>query len=369
MIKAKHVAVFVLILFIIGAGIVYARPIINSNGGSAAGVSPTVSSCPEIAQAVAPWYCNQINQAAAAIWAKWEPIAILVVLASFMLAVIIFTIGVASKNSKIKEFGIGEIYESVATMIIVAMFLFISATMFGILPAITTGNINPYTTALTYIGKNINQTIYLQKIMFNSYMIGSFYASLTLKITVGTFVIPISMLWSLPITVYYLLPVAAISSIVLEALLLLYSEFYMILFFMYASIPVFLIPGIILRAIFPTRSIGGMMMAIAIGFYFLMPVLFAVAFYFTSSSSLAVLYSGAQAIAANGQGSSSISNAISPSSPLVLAIKNIQQGMGAYWMSILFYPALIIAIVYESIMIISEFIGGATKSSGLLRAI
>ncbi|MGC8675948.1 MAG: hypothetical protein ACP5T3_00315 [Candidatus Micrarchaeia archaeon] len=328
-----------------------------------------MSSCPQIAQAVAPWYCNQINQAAAAIWAKWEPIAAVAAFASFVLAVIIFTIGIAIRNNKVKEFGIGEMYEAVATIIMVVMFLFISATMFGILPAITTGNIDPYTVALTYISKNINETLYLQRIMFNSYMIGSYYASISLIVSIGDSSIPISMLWNLPVTVYYLLPVDAISSIVLEALLLLYTEFYMILFFMYASIPVFLIPGIVLRALFPTRSVGGMMIAIAIGFYFIMPILFAVAFYFTSSSALASVYSGAQAIAANGQGSSSITNAISPTSPLVLAIKNIQSGMGAYWMSILFYPALIIAIVYESIMVIGEFIGGFAKSSGLLRAI
>ncbi|MEM3781457.1 MAG: hypothetical protein QXT43_00640 [Candidatus Micrarchaeaceae archaeon] len=337
-------------------------------GTANAQASPTVASCPSIAQTVAPWYCNQINQAAAAIWAKWEPLVLVVVLISFMLAIIIFTVGTAFRNNKIKEFGIGEMYESVATLIIAAMFLFISATMFGIIPAITTGNINPYTTALTYIGKNINQTTYLQRVLFYSYMTGSFFSSLALTIKYGGFSIPISMVWSLPVKIYYLLPAAAISSIVLDALLLLYSEFYMILFFMYASIPVFLIPGILLRAIFPTRSIGGMMMAIAIGFYFLMPLLFAIAFYFTSSSSLAVLYSGAQAIAANGQGSSSISNAISPTSPLVLAIKNIQQGMGAYWVSILFYPALIIAIVYQSILIIADFLGGVARSK-LLRAV
>ncbi|MGC8629355.1 MAG: hypothetical protein ACP5T4_04080, partial [Candidatus Micrarchaeia archaeon] len=244
------------------------------------------------------------------------------------------------------------------------------AVMLGILPAFATGNIDPYTTALTYLGKNINATIELEKSLYNTYLIDSYYSSISLTITAGgleNFVVP--PIWAFPIEIYYLMPINAVTSMILEALLLLYTEFYAILFFMYVSIPVFLIPGIILRALFPTRSVGGMMMAIAIGFYFIMPVLFSIAFYFTSTSVLATINTETQEIVSNSQGTGIEQNAISPTSPLVTAVQGIGSTMGTYWIGLLFYPALIIAITYESIMVMADFIGGFAKTSGLLRAI
>jgi len=366
----------IFILFALLSGIVYARPIpiskilLQSGGGPAS--APTLQECMQngIVSTLAPWYCSQINEAAAEIWYEWEPIAAVTALAALILAIIIFVIGAAIKNEKIRNFGLGEIYEAIATIIIVVLFLYLSATMFGILPSITTGNIDPYSTALTYISHEIGQTMYLERVMFSSYLVDSYYASIKLKVNIGDLSLPpVTEVLSRAINLLFLLPINAISSMILDGLFLLYMEFYAILFFMYASIPVFLIPGIILRALFPTRSAGGMMIAIAIGFYFIMPTLFAVAFYFTSTSAMSTLYTEAETIAQYSQGTGVETNAASPTSPLVLAIKGIQQGMGPFWLSLLFYPALIIAITYQSINIIAEFIGGFAKTTGRLRAV
>ena len=321
---------------LVGILVIFAFILLGSVHASSS--TPTFTECEKggIINISAPWYCNEINQAAASV------------------------------------FGMGEIYEATATLLIVIAFLFLAGTLFGIIPSMAVGNIDPYTTALQYISKNVNETMFLEKVMFNGYLVDSFYTSINLQLTVGGYVLPnfIVPVFASLINIFFIAPIKVLSGLVLDALFLLYTEFYAIIFFMYASIPVFLIPGIILRAIFPTRSVGGMMIAIAIGFYFVMPLLFAVAFYFTSNSALASVYSAAQALAANSQGTGVELNAISPTSPLVLDIKNIQSGMGAYWMSILFYPALIIAVVYESIVIIAQFIGGATKaSSKMLRAV
>ncbi|MGC8628673.1 MAG: hypothetical protein ACP5T4_00475 [Candidatus Micrarchaeia archaeon] len=339
---------------------------------SSSASAPTLQQCESsgIVETTAPWYCNQINQAAARIWTKWEPIAVAAAFAAFLVAFIIFVIGVAIKNETVRNFGLGEIYEAVASLIIVVIFLFLSATLFGIIPSMATGNIDPYTTALTYVANTINATAGLEKVLFNSYMVDAFYANTFLAIIVGSEMRYANYLpWAYLIVVYYLLPLDVLAPVLLEALLLLYTEFYAILFFMYASIPIFLIPGIILRAIFPTRSIGGMMMAIAISFYLIMPLLFSIAFYFTNSTALSLLYNSAEEVSKYSAGSGVELNAISPTSPLVLTIQGIEQGMGAYWMSLLFYPSLIIAIVYESIVIIADFIGGFAKTSALLRGV
>src|SRR5271169_5458262 len=56
-----------------------------------------------------PWYCP-INQQIYAQWANYLPAAFAVVFVSFMIAGIIFMVGVAFNNNKIRSFGIGEFY-------------------------------------------------------------------------------------------------------------------------------------------------------------------------------------------------------------------------------------------------------------------
>ncbi|MEM0148974.1 MAG: hypothetical protein QW346_01780, partial [Candidatus Micrarchaeaceae archaeon] len=176
----------------------------------------------------------------------------------------------------------------------------------------------------------------------------------------------ISPLYSGVIEVLYVLPSYSIDLLLMDGILVLETEFHLILLFMYAAIPVFLIPGIILRAIFPTRSLGGMMIALAIGFYMIMPILFAIAYVFTSQSVLQTMQSEAAAINAYGSGTGSQSNAVSPTSPLVLELGDIQSSMGAFWLSVLFYPALIIAMTYAMVTQIANFIGGFAKNSNKL---
>ncbi|MEM3626136.1 MAG: hypothetical protein QW144_01740, partial [Candidatus Micrarchaeaceae archaeon] len=68
-------------------------------------------------------------------------------------------------------------------------------------------------------------------------------------------------------------------------------------------------------------------------------------------------------------GTGSQSNAVSPTSPLVLELGNIQSSMGAFWLSVLFYPALIIAMTYAMVTQLANFIGGFAQKSGRLLAL
>ena len=108
------------------------------------------------------------------------------------------------------------------------------------------------------------------------------------------------------------------------------------------------------------------MISVAIGFYLVMPILFSVAYTFTSNAILIQLNQENAALNRYG-GSASILNSASPTSPLVQTLGNIQQNMGGYWLSVLFYPSLIIAMTYAVITKLSQFIGGMTRFSGRLR--
>jgi hypothetical protein len=331
------------------------------------------------ANVLAPWYCSQINQATANIWAKWEPIGFIAIALAFLLAAAILMIGIAFKNEKIRNFGIGELYEAAATTLIVVFFMLLSAVLFGIIPAFITGPVNPYTTSLSYISSTIDATQGAIKSMYNVILVDSYYGSIVLSVSFGAEASEIkntlSGLASLvnpfasQITSFFIIPAQVLSDLLLDGLLALYAEFYMILFFMYIAIPLFLIPGIIFRAIFPLRSIGGMLIAVAISFYFIMPMLFSVAFYFTNTGLIQEVSSVAATITSNGQGSQAESNAVSPTSPLVTDVSELQSTMGAYFLSILFYPALILAMTYYSMEVIADFIGGVAKRTGRMRLI
>jgi hypothetical protein len=320
---------------------------------------------------VAPWYCSQINQAVASVWSKWEPIGLIAVMLAFLIAALILMFGIALRNENIKNFGIGEIYEATATALIVIFFLMISAILFGIIPAFVTGPVNPYSTSLSYINSTINTTQVAITNLYNVVMIDSYAGSIIIDVKIASFSLAstissvVSPLASI-ITNLFIIPAQVISGLLMDGLLALTAQFYMILFFMYIAIPVFLIPGIIFRAIFPLRSVGGMLMAVAISFYLVMPILFSIAYYFTNTSAISQLTEASAAISANGQGTQSQTNANSPMAPLVLAVNKLKSTMGGYFLSILFYPALILALTYYSMTIIAEFIGSIPKRTSRL---
>lgn len=323
-------------------------------------------------QQVAPWYCSYINQAAQNAWAQWTPAAFAVILVSVMIGVVIFMVGIAARNAKLREYGVGELYESMATALIVIFFLSVSAALFGIIPSLITGPVNPYITSLSYINNLIVSTQALDGTMFNMYTVDMYYLSTSISITgsIGTFNVHTNNLLNTfgaalkdSILQLVILPAQALGDMLTGALIVLHVEFYLIMFAMYAAIPVFLIPGIIFRAFLPTRGVGGMLMATAIGFYMIMPILFSVAYFFTNQSSLQQLNTQNSALQEYGQGAGAQTNAASPSGSLAEAFGSLHSDLGGYWISVFFFPDLIIALTYALILTLSDFIGGMSQST------
>ncbi len=340
---------------------------------AAAATTPSASPCANLPQfgriisASAPWYCNNIQTALSRAWAQWVPVALLAVIAAFGIATIIFAVGAALRNERVRTYGIGEYYEAIASAIIVIAFLFVSAILFGLLPSTVTGPINPYSTALSYITQVTNSTQNVVEQLFLIALSDRFYTSISITICSKACTPDIISPYKYAIMYFFYIPTFALIDLQLDVIMLLYGEFYLILFFMYISIPGFLIPGVILRSLLPTRSLGGMLIAISIGFYLVMPVLFSVAYYFTAQSTVAQATSSLDALEAYGAGSGAVLNAITPASPLVLQLDNIRSGISEYWLGVLFYPSLIIAMTYAIILQIAEFIGGMAYMSGRLR--
>jgi hypothetical protein len=165
-----------------------------------------------------------------------------------------------------------------------------------------------------------------------------------------------------PLQVLVIDPLLTLGQQLSDGIAALWAEYYLLLFFSVASIPVFLVPGIILRAIFPTRALGGMLMALAIGFYLVMPTMFAVAFYFTAPGVAQTLQIAASQSSrfANGVDVSSLST----TSPVVTQMQSTQSALSSFWLLIFFYPLFITATTYAFVTQVAQLIGGAASSTG-----
>ena len=330
-----------------------------------------------------PWYCPISNQVTNQ-WKSWLPVMLIVTMISFFLAAIIFMVGVALGSARIRNYGAAEFYEAVATAIIVIAFVYICAVLFGLGPGSFVANINPYATAFHLVGSTIGNAQNMYTSIYHVYMPLSEAVSATIDIggsgsgllqtgsaTVsGAAVIASGTgvflnAFSFVATVLFLDPSAALAKLVMEGMVVLYAEYYLLVFFSVAAIPVFLIPGVMFRAILPTRGLGGVMIAMAIGFYLVMPTLFATVYFFTAPGlikDMSIANAQMQGVATSG------GVVTSPQSPVVQYLKNSQAALSGFWMLVLFYPVMIIAFVYSFVVEISKLIGGTYRATGRLRS-
>ena len=90
-----------------------------------------------------------------------------------------------------------------------------------------------------------------------------------------------------------------------------------------------------------------------------MPTLFAVAYYFTAPAVMRNMQLAAAQLTRFGSGAPPT---LSPTNPLVLQLGNVQSSLDGFWLLILFYPSLIIAMTYLVIQELSRFLGAPTHS-------
>lgn len=315
-----------------------------------------------------PWYCP-INQQIYQQWAGDLPIAGIAVTIAFAIAAIITMVGIALKSDRIRNFGIGELYEAVASAMIVFAFLYVCAVMFGIIPALLVGNINPFATAFNLITTTAQQINAVNLNYFNQMMSFGFIASISTDITIITGSTRVTLpsellqpLYLLPLQLFVIDPLQTLGVQLADGLGALWAEYYLLVFFSAASIPVFLVPGVVLRAIFPTRALGGMLIALAIGFYLVMPTMFAVAFYFTAPGVSQALETAAIQ-SSRFAGGTDVSG-LSATSPVVMQMQSTQTALSSFWLLIFFYPLFIIAITYAFVTQTAQLIGGAASTTG-----
>ena len=375
--KGKIILMVLLVAVLAFFGVAYARPI-----GTSPGSVPSPTGCgllpayiADQITASAPWYCG-INNQVYTIWTNYLPLVLLILLLAFTIAALIFMVGAAVRSDRIRNFGIGEFWEASASAIIIVLFLYICAVVFGLLPAVAVGGINPYPTAMNLMLTTIGQAEVLYNSAYQIYLVDSYFLSFNVNLIIlGTNLNELGIIGfiqsalKLPLQVFSLSPAETLSGFLIDGIAALYSQYYILVFFSIASIPAFIVPGVAFRAFFPTRALGGILMSVGIAFYLVMPTMFAMAYYFTSPTALQQLAYAQAQLNRWSIGTGAEQNGLSASSPITLALDGATSAVASLWLLILFYPALIIAMTYVFIVQVSNFIGGATRNMGKMRGL
>jgi hypothetical protein len=109
------------------------------------------------------------------------------------------------------------------------------------------------------------------------------------------------------------------------------------------------------------------MMAIGISFYLVFPTLFSVAYYLTSPSVQQSMQLESTQLTRFTTQSSAVAGSSGPTSPVSAQILDVESTMSSFWLLVLFYPSLIIAVVYATIQQLSSFLGGSYRNVGKVR--
>ena len=110
------------------------------------------------------------------------------------------------------------------------------------------------------------------------------------------------------------------------------------------------------------------MIAIAIGFFLVMPTLFSVVYYFTAPQIMQQLSTMTASV--NQVNNQQLSQVVlmNQNSPVVSTIRNAGSAMSTFWLLVLFYPMMIAGITFAFIIQVGNFIGGSAQVSSRIRA-
>lgn len=295
--------------------------------------------------------CGGTSDPITTAWCSSLPLALIAVLIAFSIAAFIYMLGVVTHNDRIRNFGVGEIYEAIASMMIVAFFLYITAVMLNFIPSIIGVSGNPYTQALAQIKDTAisTQSAYSSYLLSYYQVAGLVRQEIIISIPNAEGSITPQSISLIPFGIFLYLSIVAptvlVSILLLDGMYVLWAEYYLLIFFSIAAIPAFIVPGVVLRSLLPTRGFGGLMIAVGIGFYIVMPTLFAFAY-----NTINPIYTPTLAVG--------ISHA---------AFAGVEQRLSSFWLSVLFYPPLIIALTYAFIVQLSQLLGAATTIAGNAR--
>jgi len=268
------------------------------------------------------WYLQNYDNEIKTRWAQYQPVALVAVLLSFTVASLLYGFGFILNNERLRNYGMAEFLESVASLLMVIFFL----TLLNIListffPVVAEGatpeqkqivKIGPfaYLDAKLALVQQISNKTFTQivNLLYPLYLLSSIKIEplVTQQNVIGgfwgkvqTFMPGFSTIanWMQFILNIFIAPLAEFAEFIFSGLKALSFQRALLKFFEESALTVFLPLGVVLRIFPPTRGAGGMLIAIAFSFFFIFPFIYFVFYLPSGSNSLyGVIISNLEAI-------------------------------------------------------------------------
>jgi len=192
------------------------------------------------------------------------------VLISFLIATLAYMVSVIFDLKGLRNWAKSEFYQALASAVLVVALISLSYVMFDVGVRAMIGSIDPFQQAQNYLDGVLSDlsSLYVSTYDFN--FLFEILPSFTFYINAAAFSIK-PFFWLVPtlITKHHL-----VTQLVATVTVTASFQKALIFFFINTGFAVFLPLGVILRAFPFTRGAGGLLIAIAIGFFIVYPVMF-----------------------------------------------------------------------------------------------
>jgi len=328
--------------------------------------------------AAEPWYQSEYGRVAE-IWNVWAPVAFAGVTVAFLVVAVAYMIAIGFDLPELKMWAKSEFYQALASAVLVGGFLALTWVMLDEGMAKILGqNVNPFKMADAYLSdlsvklQNLYRWNYFKNFGVEGISTISIYVNAT-----GIDISPLAFLKPLIIE-----PLHLANYYVIQFLIIIAMWQGILNFFKTSAFATFLPLGVILRIFPPTRGAGGLLIAIAIGFFIVFPTMFAFIMMMTEEeNALGEELKGEKAsvgvdLAAFNACEHDIESAAKvaeeQTDPTILSkINTYYFFLPVIWLKILFYPLVVMAVTVTFIKVLSPLLGSDISeiSQGLIRLI
>jgi hypothetical protein len=193
------------------------------------------------------------------------------VLVSFSLATLAYMVSVIFELRGLRNWAKAEFYQALASAVIVSGLMLLTTLMFNVgVKAMIGTDINPFQRSMDYLDGVLKELSSLYTSTYDQNFLFELLPTFTFYINAAAFSIkPFFWLTPTVITKNHL-----ITQLITTVAITTSFQKALIFFFVNTGFAVFLPLGVILRAFPLTRGAGGLIIAIAIGFFIVYPVMF-----------------------------------------------------------------------------------------------
>lgn len=318
------------------------------------------------------WY-NPCKAKLESQWSLWGPIAMSGVLVAFLVSALAYMIGIGFDLRELRMWAKSELYQAFASAVLVGGLIALSYVMLDEGMAVILGQgANPFNIGFNYLESIARPMIDAARTVYtaNFYVeaVSTFYSYQNMGGGQHNFLLFLKPLISDPLHLAL--------HFIIQVLIVVYFQEAMLSFFQQKMFSVLLPLGVFLRTFPVTRGAGGLIIAIAIGFFFVYPTMFAFvarmaeggasmeeALALAKASTVGIDFSQYSACEHDFESAAKVGE--EQASPAVIAkVNQFHSFIPPILLKAIFYPMIIMAVTISFIRIMAPLLGSDISEIG-----